>query len=127
MRLIIHRSHSRLTVMFLGYALRTAGALTIFATGAQVDMSYSYGSNGIDIWTSELCRTRAGHARFNYFDRYFKARGLVNSTFGPDLPVFPYVEDAAPLVASIRKFITTFVSEYYLDDATLAADTEIQA
>ncbi|KAF7554099.1 hypothetical protein G7Z17_g3147 [Cylindrodendrum hubeiense] len=54
-------------------------------------------------------------------------RGLINSTLGPELSSFPFFEDGSVIFASLRTFMSTFVSSYYLNDAAVKADAELQA
>lgn len=56
-----------------------------------------------------------------------KSRGLINSTLGPELKRFPFYEDGSTIFASLRKFMESFVSSYYENDAAVASDVEIQA
>ena len=123
----LHSPTNNIAVMFRAYAIRTAGARALFNVGGRFDQSFALGSPGFSIYSSMLYHTEAGHVQSNYFDRFFVSRGLVNCTYGPELPHFPFYEDVAPLVAVLTEFMTTYVTQYYPSDEVLAADDEIQA
>ncbi|KAI1757265.1 lipoxygenase [Xylaria castorea] len=63
----------------------------------------------------------------NYYRSEFKARGLVNSSFGPKLKSFPFYEDTSVITEAIREFMEAFVNSYYPNDKAVAQDIELQA
>ena len=113
--------------MYRGYAIRTAGARTIFSPGAEFDRSFAHGTEGFSAYASILYHAEGGHVQSMYFDHFFAERGLLNCSYGPDLPIFPFFDDVAPMVSVINKFMTAFIAEYYENDAMVAEDQEIQA
>lgn len=113
--------------MYRAYAIRAIGPVVLFNPGGYFDQSFALGSTGLDIYTAELYHAESGRVQYNYFDRFFVERGLLNCTYGPDLPIFPFYDDVAPIWAAIRDFMTTYVEEYYTSDEVLASDPEIQA
>jgi arachidonate 15-lipoxygenase (second type) / 8-lipoxygenase (S-type) len=56
-----------------------------------------------------------------------QSRGLINSTLGPELSSFPFSQDASKIYTSLNTFIKAFATSYYKYDATIAADSELQA
>lgn len=113
--------------MYRGYAIRTAGAMTLFAPGGEFDQSFALGVEGFYTYSAWLYHTDAGRVQSNYVDRFFVERGLVNCTFGPELPIFPFMEDVVPIMDVLRSFLETYVTSYYGSDQTVAADKELQA
>ncbi|KAI0193378.1 lipoxygenase [Xylaria flabelliformis] len=63
----------------------------------------------------------------NYYRSEFKARGLVDSSFGPKLKSFPFYEDTSVITEAIREFMETFINSYYPNDKAVAQDIELQA
>lgn len=55
-------------------------------------------------------------------DRLFTLRGVDDSR----LPEFPFRDDTLLVWTAIRKFVGTYLSIYYADDAAVAADPELQ-
>lgn len=113
--------------MYRAYAVNVLGAQTLFGPNGSLDQSFAYGSQGFANYTTYLYFNGAGAFQANYLDSALVARGLLNSTFGPPLPTFPYYEDASELYAVIKTFVTTFVTAYYSSDSAVASDSEVQA
>ncbi|KAI0191598.1 lipoxygenase [Astrocystis sublimbata] len=63
----------------------------------------------------------------NYYRSDFKARGLVDNSFGPKLKSFPFYEDTSVITEAIREFMQSFISSYYPNDKAVARDVELQA
>ncbi|KAH8160652.1 hypothetical protein CIB48_g7593 [Xylaria polymorpha] len=63
----------------------------------------------------------------NYYRSEFKARGLVDSSFGPELKSFPFYEDTSVITEAIREFMEAFINSYYPSDKAVATDIELQA
>ncbi|KAI1734265.1 lipoxygenase [Xylaria scruposa] len=63
----------------------------------------------------------------NYYRSEFKARGLVDSSFGPKLKSFPFYEDTSVITEAIREFMETSINSYYPNDKAVARDIELQA
>ncbi|RYC65807.1 hypothetical protein CHU98_g410 [Xylaria longipes] len=63
----------------------------------------------------------------NYYRSEFKARGLVDSSFGPKLKSFPFYEDTSVITEAIREFMEVFINSYYFNDEAVAKDIELQA
>ncbi|KAI0460168.1 lipoxygenase [Xylaria acuta] len=63
----------------------------------------------------------------NYYRSEFKARGLVDSSFGPKLKSFPFYEDTSVITEAIRGFMEAFINSYYPNDKAVAKDIELQA
>ncbi|TRX96571.1 hypothetical protein FHL15_002473 [Xylaria flabelliformis] len=63
----------------------------------------------------------------NYYRSEFKARGLVDSSFGPKLKSFPFYEDTSVIIEAIREFMEVFINSYYPNDKAVAQDIELQA
>ncbi|GAW13292.1 hypothetical protein ANO14919_026730 [Xylariales sp. No.14919] len=100
-------------------------------SGAAPDSGPSYYA-----WTSLSGRTWANQvyssgetANFqsNYYRTFLENRGLINSEFGPELKHFPFYEDVAVIVESIREFMAVFVNSYYSSDSAVSRDSELQA
>lgn len=63
----------------------------------------------------------------NYYRSEFKARGLVDSAFGPELKSFPFYEDTSVITEAIRDFVKAFIDSYYPSDLAVIGDIELQA
>ncbi|KAI1279171.1 lipoxygenase [Xylaria sp. FL0933] len=63
----------------------------------------------------------------HYYRSEFKKRGLVDSSFGPELKSFPFYEDTSIITEAIREFMETFINSYYPNDKAVLADIELQA
>jgi hypothetical protein len=103
------------------------GTKELFNPGGPFDQNFAFGSSVALAWNSQLYRNISGHFQANYFNRWFVDRGLVNCSYGPPLAHFPFYEDAAPIVDSIRTFVDAYVESFYPTDDLLSQDTELQA
>ncbi|GAW25224.1 putative manganese lipoxygenase protein [Rosellinia necatrix] len=63
----------------------------------------------------------------NYYRSEFKKRGLVDSSFGPELKSFPFYEDTSVITEAIREFMNAFINSYYANDLAVVTDIELQA
>ena len=113
--------------MYRAYAVRVAGATLLFNEGGAFDKSFAFGTAGFNIYASHLYHDTSGHFQANFFPDYFIKQGLINSSFGPSLPHFPFYEDVTPIHATIKNFMQTFISVYYTCDEDIASDPELQA
>lgn len=116
------------TVMYQVFGIQPIAALLLFSTGGAVDQIFGYtGAAAQDFTTDLYFNGGGGDFQANYFLANLQNRGLVNSTFGPELAHFPFYEDASIIYAAIQEFMTTFVESYYPSEAVIQADTELQA
>lgn len=100
----------------------------MFNPGGTVDQIFGYtGAAAQDFTTNLYFNGGAGEFEANYFLTNLQSRGLINSTFGPELAHFPFYEDASTIYTAIQAFMTTFVESYYSSTSVLEADIEIQA
>ncbi|KAJ4390851.1 hypothetical protein N0V93_004450 [Gnomoniopsis smithogilvyi] len=110
------------------FAIQPIAASILFNTGGTVDQIFGYtGAAAQDYTTNLYFNGGAGNFEANYFLTNLQNRGLINSTFGPELTHFPFYEDASTIYTAIKGFMTTFVESYYSSASVLQADTEIQA
>ncbi|KAH8658057.1 lipoxygenase [Xylariales sp. PMI_506] len=115
-------------LMYEVFAVQNVAASTLFSPGAAVDVVFAFTGQSAQNYTSYLY-SEAGSGRFqaNYFINDLQARGLINSTCGPELKSFPFYEDGSVIYNAIHSFMTSFVKSYYSSDSVLLTDTEIQA
>jgi hypothetical protein len=113
--------------MYRAYALRPAGATELFNSGGPYDGAFAVNSSVILGWDAQNYRKTTGHFTGTYFERWFTDRGLINSTFGPEMPAFPYYENVAPIVEAMRCFVESYVDSFYADDTAIVTDSELQA
>lgn len=114
--------------MYRAYAVRSQGSTGLFKPGGNFDRSFAYGNEGFDIYSTYLYHNAsAGRFQANYFNTFFVESGLVNSTFGPELPQFPFYEDVAAIHAVVEQFTASYVAAYYATDDDVANDPELQA
>lgn len=115
-------------VTYQVFAIQPIAASILFNPGGAVDQIFGYtGAAAQDFTTSLYYNGGAGNFQANYFLTNLESRGLVNSAFGPELPHFPFYEDASVIHNAIQDVMTTFVYSYYSSASVLAADAELQA
>lgn len=113
-------------LMYQAYAIRPVGETVLFNEGGFFDQSFAINSDGVRQFATDFY-PMAGAFRSNYFEENLRRRGLVNSTYGPELPHFPFYEDGSRMFPVIRRFVQSFMESYYETDAMLALDWEVQA
>ncbi|KAL8704591.1 MAG: hypothetical protein Q9201_002238 [Fulgogasparrea decipioides] len=114
-------------VMYQAYAIRPVGSQVLFNDGGFFDQSSAVDHNAVFSFVDQFYPTLAGLFQSNYFSTSLKNRGLLDCPYGPPLKHFPFAEDAGAIVASIRKFVSTYVYNYYPSRNDLTKDNEIQA
>lgn len=114
-------------LMHQAYAIRPVGERVLFNSEGLFDKSFAITNIGVRMFATEFYPTVAGPFRANYFYRDLTSRGLINCTYGPELPSLPFFTDASKMLAAIRRFITSFVTAYYASEKVLALDHELQA
>ncbi|KAI3318403.1 Lipoxygenase [Xylariaceae sp. AK1471] len=114
-------------LMHQAYAIRPVGETVLFNDGGYFDRSFAANNHAVRQFATEFYPTVAGAFRGNYFEEDLRRRGLINSTYGPDLPHFPFYEDGSRVLPVIRRFVQSFVDAYYETDTMLAHDWEVQA
>lgn len=96
--------------------------------GGPVDQLFAFTSSAAAKSISDLYNSGvASKFQSNYLYTDLKNRGLINSTIGPELKVFPYLDDASVIHTSLQNFMASFVDSYYTDSSTFDQDTELQA
>ncbi|KAL9590377.1 MAG: hypothetical protein Q9203_000803 [Teloschistes exilis] len=114
-------------VMYQAFAIRPVGSQILFNPGGYFDQGSAVDHNAVLSFVGHFYPSLAGLFQQNYFSTSLKTRGLVDCPYGPPLKHFAFAEDAGPIVASIRKFVTTYVSSYYPALSLLTGDEEVQA
>jgi hypothetical protein len=114
-------------LMHQAYAIRPVGEAVLFNEGGYFDRSFAVSNHAVRQFATEFYPTVAGAFKRNYFEEELRGRGLINSTYGPDLPHFPFYEDGSKMLPVIRRFVQSFVDAYYETDVMLALDWEVQA
>lgn len=114
--------------MYQSYAVRPAGNKTLFNPGGYFDQVAAVDQNAVLDFVGQFYPTVAGLFRSNYLRESLASRCLLDCPYGPKLEHLPFFEDASPIVASLRRFVTTFVNAYYTRKSdNLKNDTEVQA
>ncbi|KAH9217134.1 lipoxygenase [Leptodontidium sp. 2 PMI_412] len=113
-------------LMFQAYAVRPVGNAVLFSDGGSFDRAFFVTHYGAGQFVADIYPT-VGAFQANYLATDLTARGLINSTFGPELKHFPFYDDAKVLRDGIFEFITTFVNAYYPTEALVATDPELAA
>lgn len=98
----------------------------LFASGAAVDETFGFTGAAAQDFTTNLYFGGSGKFQSNYFLTDLKNRGLIGSTFGPELKNFPFYEDASVIYNAIQAFMTSFVDCYYASDMSVIMDAEVQ-
>ena len=113
--------------MYQAYAIRPTGDATLFNPGGLFDQNFALSNVAVRQFVADFYPTVAGPFQANYLGNSLISRGLVNCSYGPQLPNVPYAEDAGAIVQSLRKFAASFVKEYYISDDMISQDKELQA
>ena len=113
--------------MYQSYAIRPVGNQTLFNPGGFFDQTAAVDQTAVLEFVDLFYPTVTGRFRANYLNESLVSRGLLDCSYGPQLNQLPFFEDALPIVASLRKFVTTFLGAYYTHPADLNGDNEIQA
>ncbi len=113
--------------MYQSYAIRPVGSETLFNPGGFFDHTAAVVPNAVLDFVDQYYPTVAGRFRSNYFRESLVSRGLLDCSYGPPLKDLPFFEDADPIVASLGRFVSTFVNAYYTNPSYLNGDNELQA
>ncbi len=114
-------------LMYQAYAIRPVGDKILFNPGGFFDQNFAFSNVAVRTFAADFYPTVAGPVRSNYFEANLRSRGLLNVTYGPGLPHFPFYEDGARIIGVIRTFVNSFVKSTYKSDRALAKDWELQA
>lgn len=113
--------------MYQSYAVRVIGNLTLFNPGGFFDQTAAVDQTAVLDFVDQFYPTVAGRFRGNYFRESLVSRGLLDCPYGPKLKHLPFYEDASTIMASLRRFISTFVDTYYGKASFLSGDKELQS
>lgn len=108
------------------FGVQPVAASALFATGAAVDEIFPFSGTTAEEYSNDLYFGESGSFQSNYFLTNLKNRGLINSTFGPELSHFPFYEDASVIYNAMHTFMTSFVDSYYTSDRIVKDDLELQ-
>ena len=114
-------------VMYQSYAIRPVGNRTLFNPGGFFDQTAAVDHTAVLEFVDQFYPAVAGRFRSNYLNESLVSRGLLDCSYGPELNHLPFFEDALPIVASLRRFVSTFVGAYYTHPTYLNGDKEVQA
>lgn len=114
-------------LMYQAYAIRPIGDRILFNPGGYFDQNFAFSNVYVRQFAADFYPTVAGPFKSNYFKENLCSRGLVDASYGPKLPHFPFYEDGSKIVGTIRKFVKSFVEATYESDKELARDKELQA
>ncbi|KAL6720873.1 hypothetical protein ACLMJK_002798 [Lecanora helva] len=114
-------------IMYQAYAVRVAGNQTLFNPGGFFDQTAAVDHTGVLSFVDQFYPSVAGLFRGNYLRESLVSRGMLDSPYGPKLKNVPFYEDAAPIVASLRRFVTSFITAYYTNPSYLTRDKEVQS
>lgn len=110
------------------FAIQPLAQTVLFDPLAAVDLDFPYSGTSASKYTTDRYFNKgSGRFRANYFETDLKNRGLIDSSYGPDLKHFPFYEDASVVHDAIEKFMTSFVDSYYSSDSVVAGDPELKA
>ena len=112
--------------MYRAYAIRPQGAKTLFNPGGPVDQNLALNHEAAEQFVGDFYPKIGGLFQLNYLQRYLIDRGLINCAYGPSLAHFPFAEDAGAILASLRRFATSFVEAYYTSEDLITQDAELQ-
>ena len=113
--------------MYQAYAIRPTGAAVLFNPGGQFDQNFALSNVAVKQFVADFYPTVAGPFQANYLRNSLLDRGLVNCSYGPQLPHVPFAEDAGAIVDALRDFATRYVNFYYNSDDLTSQDKELQA
>ncbi|KAI2602753.1 Lipoxygenase [Hypoxylon sp. NC1633] len=114
-------------LMHQAYAIRPVGETVLFNEGGYFDDTFALNNHAVRQFATEFYPIGVGAFAPNYFEEELRRRGLIESSFGPDLPHFPFYEDGLRVLPVIRRFVQTFVDVYYESDLAITYDWELQA
>jgi hypothetical protein len=114
-------------LMYQAFAIRPVGETVLFNPGGFFDQNFAITNKGVREFATQFYPTVAGPFQSNYFETDLQRRGLINSTYGPKLPSFPFHEDGKRIISVIRQYVESYVRSYYAEDMSLALDDELQA
>jgi hypothetical protein len=103
------------------------GERVLFNDGGFFDQTFAIKNQGVRKFATDFYPTVAGMFQANYFEVELQRRGLINTSYGPALPSFPFFEDGNQILTAIREYISAYVQIYYATDDSLALDDELQA
>lgn len=112
-------------IMYSAYAVRPQGELLLFAEGGLLDTYFAFNHFSAETLIDDFYPI-GGSFVSQYFTTDLVTRGLLNSSFGPELKSFPYYEDALPIHSALETFFTKVVKSYYTSDALVVRDQELQ-
>ncbi|KAI4629475.1 uncharacterized protein J4E87_003739 [Alternaria ethzedia] len=119
---ILHR------LMKDAWAFRVIGRDSLINPGGPIDQLFPWSGSQAGNYTDSLYHSGESSAfQANFFETNLKRRGLIDSSFGPEIKSFPFYRDASVIHAAIRRFMTTFVESYYKDASAIIKDNELQA
>ncbi|KAH7346897.1 putative arachidonate 5-lipoxygenase [Rhexocercosporidium sp. MPI-PUGE-AT-0058] len=113
-------------LMFQAYAVRPVGNAVLFSDGGYLDRAFFVNHVGAAQFVADFYPT-VGAFQANYLATDLAARGLINSTSGPELKHFPFYDDAKVIRDEIFEFMTIFVNTYYPTEALVSTDPELAA
>ncbi|WPH04308.1 Hypothetical protein R9X50_00719700 [Acrodontium crateriforme] len=110
------------------FAIQPVAEAILFQPGATVDQLFPFTGQSAQDYTTKRYKTGgAGAVESQYFKSELRARGLIDSPYGPALKHFPFYEDASIIHDAAEKALRAFVESYYSSDSAVAHDQEIQA
>jgi hypothetical protein len=123
-------------------AFRQFAQSKLYAPGQYIDQLYAFSGASARNFTLDLYHTGAGQFQSNCtsslhsllpsfltasdYETQFRTRGLLNSSFGPKFKHLPLAEDAGPINAALKAFMTVLVNSYYPNPDLLNSDKELQ-
>ncbi|RDL33922.1 Lipoxygenase [Venustampulla echinocandica] len=116
----------RLTPELFSY--RQSAISVLVNKGGFIDRLFAFSGAAAIKTTSDMYTSGfAGNFQANYFYPNLRSRGLLDSTFGPEIKAFPFLEDASVIHTAIKDFMTAFVDSTYPDPSVFTQDKELQA
>jgi hypothetical protein len=110
------------------FGIRPLALSALIRPGAYIDQFFGITGEAAKIFANEEYYSgSAGAVRGNYFRENLRRRGLLDSSLGPAIKDFPFLEDVEPIHDAIAKFIGAFVASFYENDAAVFGDKELQA
>jgi arachidonate 15-lipoxygenase (second type) / 8-lipoxygenase (S-type) len=108
------------------FSIQPLAAVVLFAPGAGFDQILAFTGQSAQDFCTGLYNNGSGRFQANYFKTDLQNRGLINSTYGPELKSFPFYEDASVILNAQEAFMTSFVDSYYSSDSVVSSDKELQ-
>lgn len=110
------------------FSYRQSANTVLVNKGGFIDRLFAFTGAATLTTTQDMYTSgSAGNFQANYLYTGFKSRGLLNSTFGPEIKSFPFLEDASVIHTAIKDFMTVFVDSTYPDPSLFVQDKELQA